>query len=328
MTAAERAYRAALAAYPAGYRAARGEEMLGTLLETSGDRRLPDLREIASVVTDGYRRRVLASVGPARGAARAGALWGAQALAVLTAAVAIAGVMREDHLAGSLPPALGPHLHVLGLAIGLWFGAFAATAVATLVALAASARRAALAFSLAGVGVQAWEVALAPAGGFPGTDGHFAVYAWTNASSLPREPWHWLLPSLLLPACIALSGPRQAPGARGRAAWVALALALTAGMAVATAHLSGAVAGLGVVLIPVLAAAVAVAPLDPRPALACLPLLATAMPLAWTYVHADPTTPAAGDVAVLAGIPLAILALAASAAASARSLRGPAPPHR
>jgi hypothetical protein len=180
--------------------------------------------------------------------------------------------------------------------------------------------------ALAGVAVQAWEVAFGPAAGFPGADGHFAVYAWTNVATLPREPWHWLVPSLLLPVCILLAAPRPAPGAWARAARVAVSLLLAGGLGLATDHLYSAVAGLAVVLIPILAAAVAVSPLDPRPALACLPLLATAAPLALSYIVTDPTTPAAGDLTLLIGIPCMGLALAAAASISTRRLRGPAPP--
>ena len=328
MSIAERVYRAALAAYPAAYRSERGEEVLGTLLEATDGRRLPDLREIGSVVADGYRRRVLASVLPAGGALRAAAAWAAFALALLTAAVAAVGIMREDHLATSLPPALAPHLHVLGIAVSPWFAAFAATAVGTLVAIAASAWREALALSIAGALVQAWEVALGPAAGFPGTHGHFAVYAWTNVSTLPREPWHWLIPSLLLPVCILLARARPAPRAWVRAARVAGVIALAGGLTLATDRLYGGVAGLGILLIPILAAAVAASPVDPRPTLASVPLLVTALPIAWTYVHADPTTPAAGDLTVLVGIALGIAAFASAGAASAHALRGAAPPRR
>jgi hypothetical protein len=326
MTFAARIYRGALAAYPRDYRADRGEEVLGTLLEATDGRRVPDLREVGSIVADGYRRRVLASVAPAHGALRAGAAWAAVALAVLNAAVAVVGVRREDHLAGSLPPALAAHLHILGIAVSPWFAAFAATAVATLVALAASAWRTALVLSIAGALVQTWEVALGPSAGFPGTHGHFAVYAWTNVSSLPREPSNWLVPSLLLPVCIALAPRHPAPSTRLRAARVVFALAFAAGLAIATDHLYGAVAGLVVVIIPLAVVALAISPLDPRPAVACLPLLATAAPLTVSYVVTAPTTPAMGGTAVLAGIPLAALALTAAAAFSTRRLRGPAPP--
>jgi len=326
MTPSERIYRAALAAYPRDYRAARGDEVLGTMLDATEARRLPDVREVGSVVADGYRRRVLASVTPPLGALRAGAAWAAFALAVLTAAVAVLGVMREDHLATSLPASLAPSLHVLGLAISPWFAAFAVTSIGALVALVTSERRAAIAFAITGVAVQVWEVAFRPAAGFPGAHGDFAAYAWTNVSTLPREPWHWLVPSLVLAACVAVSGPRRVPGIGLRIARLVVSLVLVAGLALAMDHLYGAVAALGIVLLPLLAAAVALSPLDPRPALACVPLLVTALPLAWTYVHAGPTTPAAGDLTVLAGILLGIVAFAVAGATSAHRLRGGTPP--
>jgi hypothetical protein len=245
---------------------------------------------------------------------------------VVTAAVAVVGVMREDHLATSLPPALAPDVHLLGLAVGLWFAAFAAAAVATLVALAASARRTALTLSVASALVQAWEVAFGPAGGFPGAHGHFAVYAWTDVSTLPREPWHWLAPSLVLAACIALSRPRAAPGRAAGALRIALALGLAVGLAIAMDQAFGVAAALIAVLVPLVVVALAVSPADPRPALVCIPLLAAALPLTLTYVHADPTTPASGGNVVLVGIPLAAAALAAAASVSVRRLRGGAPP--
>jgi len=116
------------------------------------------------------------------------------------------------------------------------------------------------------------------------------------------------------------------PGIGLRIARLAVSLVLVAGLALAMDHLYGAVAALGIVLLPLLAAAVALSPLDPRPALACVPLLVTALPLAWTYVHADPTTPAAGDLTVLAGILLGIVAFAVAGTTSAHRLRGGTPP--
>ncbi len=319
-------YRTAVVAYPADYRSQRGDEVVGTLLDATDGRRLPDLRELASIAVDGYRRRVRAASAPRWGTAQASALWAAHALAVVTAAVAVVGLMREDHLATSLPPALAPDVHVLGLAVGFWFAAFAATAVATLVALAASAWRTALTLSIAGALVQAWEAMLGPAAGFPGAHGHFAVYAWTDVSTLPREPWHWLAASLVLVACIALSRPRPVPSRAATALRIATSLALVASLAIAMDHAFGVAAALIVVLVPLVVIALAVSPADPRPALACIPLLVAALPLAWTYVHADPTTPASGGNAVLAGIPFAAAALAFVASVSVRRLRGGAPP--
>jgi hypothetical protein len=322
---AERIYRAALAGYPADYRVRRGDEVLGTLLDANQGRRLPDARELASIMADGYRRRVLASVGPTHGALRAGAAWAAYALAVLTAAVAVVGVMREDRLAQSLPPALAPNLHVLGIATNWWFAAFSVTAVATLAALAASARRTALALSIAGVLVQAWETAFAPAAGFPGAHGHFAAYAWTDVSTLPRQPWHWLVASLVLAACAAAPADGRRPVRVALAARLVLSVGLVAGLAVAMDTRSGVAAGLIFALVPMVALALALSPVDPRPALACIPLLVAALPLVWAYV-VDPTTPATGGTGVLVGILLAALALAVASAFSTRRLRGAAPP--
>jgi len=315
----ERVYRAALRAYPAGYRAERGEEVLGTLLEVSRDRRMPDLREVGSLVANGLRQTVRSAPW---GAYRASAPWAAQALALLTAAVAILGVMREDRLAGSLPPSLGRHLDMLGLVVDPWFAAFALTAVGTLATLALSARRTALVLALAGLAVQLWEVASNPAVPLPGAGGHFAVYAWTDISTLPREPWHWLVPSLVLPACIALSPRSRTPRLSVRAARLAAVVAVAGGMAIGVDRVSGGVASLIVVLVPLALLALAVSPVDPRPALACQALVIAALPLAWTYSVADPTTPAWNGTLVAAGIAVVALALSLAGSTSARRLRG------
>jgi len=331
MTFAERMYRAAVVAYPADYREARGDEVLGTVLDATDGRRLPDVRELAAVVGDGWRRRVASTVTPIHGAARAGALWSAYALAVLTAAVALVGGMREDHLATSLPfgaSGFGPRMHLVGVVTDPWFATFIVTALATLVALAASARRTALVLSLAGLGVQLWELARTPAVPLPGAGGHFAVYAWTDISTLPRKPWHWLVPAVLLPACIALSPRSTPPRVWARMLRVALAVGVALGLALAMNQLFGVAAGLIYAVIPLVIAALILAPIDPRPALACLALLATAAPLTWTYVHADPTTPASSGNVVLVGIPLVAALLAAAASVSVRRLRGGAPPPR
>jgi hypothetical protein len=68
-------------------------------------------------------------------------------------------------------------------------------------------------------------------------------------------------------------------------------------------------------IVPLVAAAmlsVALSPIDPRPAIACLPLLAAAVPLTWAYVTGDRTTPATGGSVLL----LALLAAAAVLAAA------------
>jgi hypothetical protein len=60
MTALERRYRRLLRAYPAGYRAGRAEEMVGTLLETAPpDRNWPSWREAGALLRGGLRARAL-----------------------------------------------------------------------------------------------------------------------------------------------------------------------------------------------------------------------------------------------------------------------------
>jgi hypothetical protein len=325
MSFAERVYRAALAAYPAEYRAGRGDEVLGTLLEANEGHRLPDLREVGAIVVDGYLRGVRTAPS---GVVRASAPWAAYALAALTAAVAMVGLLREGRLAGSLPPGLAPDLHAFGIATDLWFAAFAGTAVATLLALAASVRRTAIMLAIAGVAVQAWEVAFPPAAQLPGAGGHFAVYAWTDISTVPREPWHWLVPSLILLGCTVLSAPAGRPRTGTVAARIAAALTLVGGLTVAMDQWSGGAAGLIFVLLPVALLALAMSVFDPRPALACLPLVVTALPLAWTYSVADPTTPAANGTFVAGAVAVTGLSLCIAGEASARRLRGRSGTHR
>jgi hypothetical protein len=57
MTAAERAYRLALRAYPADYRRERGSEILATLSELQGARTAPDARELSGLVAAGMGER-------------------------------------------------------------------------------------------------------------------------------------------------------------------------------------------------------------------------------------------------------------------------------
>jgi uncharacterized membrane protein YccC len=145
--------------------------------------------------------------------------------------------------------------------------------------------------------------------------GHYSVYAWTNASSLPRDPSHWIVPSLLLPALIVLSGGRG----RRRVAGTVLLL----GVAVLSSFVLGhAWGGLVPLLIPLavgVAVSFALVAVDPRPAVACVPLLVAAMPLAWTYAAGDRTTPAMGGLVVVIALPLAAAGLSALALRRTRS---------
>jgi hypothetical protein len=59
---APRRYRAALRAYPAGYRASRGPELLATLSDGDDDRGAPSLREALSLAGAGFRMRLRMAV--------------------------------------------------------------------------------------------------------------------------------------------------------------------------------------------------------------------------------------------------------------------------
>jgi hypothetical protein len=64
----ERRYRRLLLAYPPQVRAARAEEILTTLAESGGDRRMPSAREARSLLVEGVRARarLAAAEGPGR----------------------------------------------------------------------------------------------------------------------------------------------------------------------------------------------------------------------------------------------------------------------
>jgi hypothetical protein len=66
MTAAERAYRFVLRAYPSEYRRVRGDEILATLEEMQSGSSRPKLREVASLAACGVRERGFAVTGGTR----------------------------------------------------------------------------------------------------------------------------------------------------------------------------------------------------------------------------------------------------------------------
>ncbi|GLY80532.1 hypothetical protein [Actinoallomurus iriomotensis] len=61
MSALESHYRRLLHAYPPAYRQAHGEEIIGTLLQASADRRLPSPREAAGLIGGGITARMRAA---------------------------------------------------------------------------------------------------------------------------------------------------------------------------------------------------------------------------------------------------------------------------
>jgi hypothetical protein len=73
------AYRKLLLTYPAGYRAERGEELVGTYLEMAGDRKRPRLADATDLILGGLRQRL-------RGAGLAGIADGLPIAAALTMA--------------------------------------------------------------------------------------------------------------------------------------------------------------------------------------------------------------------------------------------------
>ncbi len=300
----ELAYRIGVRAYPPDYRAARGDEIISTLMESHADRHLSVAREFVALVVDGFRRR--AGLRPVSGVAawRSGALLAAGILAFLTTAVALLGVIQEHRnltIGGSITP---------------WFAAFAVTAIGTLVALVFGLRRVATVFAAAGLATQVFEFVRAPEAGY-GTGSHYLVYSWSNASSLPREPLHWLVPSLMLLVLIVLGRParRRAIVAAPLAAGLLVA---AGGVAFETSHAWGGFVG----LLPVLGAfallSLVIVSVDPRPAIASIPLMLAVLPMTWTYVVGDRTTPASYGLLLLVALPL-LAALMAGAAARVTS---------
>jgi hypothetical protein len=311
VNACERAYRLALLAYPGEYRAARGEEILSTLMDGSGRRRLPRAREIAALVRDGGRRRLGMRPLSRVAAWRSGALLGAYLLATANLAVALLGNIQEQRLGQTLDfgvQGFGPRIEVLGLVTDPWFLGFTATAAGIVLALAAGRYRTATLLATAGLILQVQEFVSTPGTHVPG--GHYAVYAWTNASSLPRDPSHWLAAGLLLPLLIVAAGSRPARPLRHGIPLALAVVAAAALMAFATSHAWG---GFVILLGPLAAltlVSLMVAPGDPRPAIACLPLLAVAAPMAWTYVVGDSTTPVRHGMLLLVALPVAMALLA------------------
>ncbi|HEX2313185.1 MAG TPA: hypothetical protein VHJ17_05605, partial [Thermomonospora sp.] len=88
----ERSYRLLLRAYPAGYRARHGAEMLGMLMEISGPRRLPPPRETWALLGGGLATRARRAV------ERPGAWWAdGLHLGVLLLALANLAYAALDH---------------------------------------------------------------------------------------------------------------------------------------------------------------------------------------------------------------------------------------
>src|SRR5689334_14860725 len=112
MSRLERRCRGLLLAYPQSYRAGRGEEILGTLLDaTPAGRSWPPARDTCSVITAGLhvraaRNRELPLATNLRLAALlAVALWHGLAVAAFAGAVAYPDTLTPEHSAVSRLPA-------------------------------------------------------------------------------------------------------------------------------------------------------------------------------------------------------------------------------
>jgi hypothetical protein len=196
MSALERRYRRLLRAYPAGYREARGEEILGTLLEVApADRSWPPPREAGAVIMNGLRAR-------ARQNRRLGLAADLRLTALLGVALALcanAARLSGDVIAHGIRPVFfqwpSPSTY--------WYDSLAALAIVaavttvwsgrrrvTVAALAAAAAVAALPFAAAVAGLPWWP-------GAPiGLDGSFllAILAVLAAfSDAPPRSWLWLI---------------------------------------------------------------------------------------------------------------------------------------
>ena len=212
-----RAYRAALRAYPAAYRAERGEEILGTLAEARPDAR-PSPGEVASLLVAGLRERERADSRVPGAWWRGGLAALALPLACVNAAVALTG---------------------LGIAVergtGRWWPAFALVACALAVAAAARVRVALPVLALANLAFVLGDAALMAGSG--GTVPHVRLLERAPAgdvlpATVPSNPTE-LVP-LAVVLALAAGCVRPAGGGRLLRATFALAAAgALAGLALA-----------------------------------------------------------------------------------------------
>lgn len=169
----ERRYRRLLRAYPAGYRRERGEELVSTLIEVSGDRARPPLRETAHLVAGGLAARV-------RAARPAGVPWWADGLHLGVLAVATTAFAARVH---ALPHLVRP----------VW----TALAVLLLLAIIQGWVRAALPLALVAAlqvsGVTPFGPVLEHAAPFWVVAAGLAVLAVRPGRRLPARSWLWAL---------------------------------------------------------------------------------------------------------------------------------------
>ncbi|MDN3355602.1 hypothetical protein [Actinomadura sp. DC4] len=117
MSALESHYRRLLRAYPPAYRQAHGEEIIGTLLQASGDRRLPSPVEAAGLIGGGVTARMRAATAHPVAWWADGLHLGVLLIALANLALNLSGrrrrpalaAGRRDRRAGDHRPGRGPH---------------------------------------------------------------------------------------------------------------------------------------------------------------------------------------------------------------------------
>ena len=288
--------------------------------------RLDRGRRLSPARACGARRPVGRRLGP-------GALWAAHALAVVTAAVAVVGLMRENDLATSLPLAVAP---------GPSTSSGSRSASGSRRSRRRRSRRSSRSRRRAADGARALARGRARASlggllapGAPLAGGSAGTSRSTPGRTSPRcraEPWHWLGPG---PAAgLSASPSRRAP--TGPAAGARMGGSPShsqppSRLALAWTSLRRRPPALIVRLMPLVIAALdRLARADPRPALALPPAPRGGPPAR----HGRTSTPirrrrSSGGNIILAGIPFAAAALAvrgvrfrSTACAVARRLPG------
>ncbi len=96
-------------------------------------------------------------------------------------------------------------------------------------------------------------------------------------------------------------------------------------MAFETSHAWGGFVGLLPALGAFVLISLAIVSVDPRPAIASVPLMLAVLPMTWTYVVGDRTTPASHGLLLLVALPLlaALMAVAASRVTSSAKNASP-----
>jgi hypothetical protein len=196
MTALERRYRWLLRAYPSSYRAKRGDEMLGTLMEASApDRRRPSLRDTRALIIGGLRVRGGQDQ-------RLTTAAGLRLAALLGAALALLG-LAASYLSDVILSWTHVYPETAGDGREAAFGLLALTAVAA-AWLAPRAAAAGLALAAAVMFLMFWGdrvMAIQPAG--------FLVLLAVLVLGRERLPrlWLWLAGAVLGAKMLALIGP-------------------------------------------------------------------------------------------------------------------------